>query len=89
MIKPISKSLYTAASSPYPSFPIQAGPFHMSPTPLGSFRLSPNLLSPFPLREYGASQTRAASQSTPPSCARTVRLRRIRGEVDIGGLGYG
>jgi hypothetical protein len=43
----------------------------------------------FRLREYGASQTWIASQSTVPSCAHTDRLRRIRGEVDIGGLGYG
>ena len=46
-------------------------------------------LSPFPLREYGASQTRVASQSTPPFRAHTDRLRRIRGKVDDEGLGYG
>ena len=55
-----------------------------SPHTLGPFRLSP-----IPLREYGASQTWIASQSTRLLCAHTDRLRRIRGKVDIGGLGYG
>jgi hypothetical protein len=54
------------------------------PNALGPFRLSPNQL-----REYGASQTRGASQSTFPLSARSIWMRRTCGKVDIGGLGYG
>jgi hypothetical protein len=56
---------------------------------LNPFALRSIALSHHRLREYGVSRTWVASQSTLSLSARTVRLRRTHGEVDIDGLGYG